>query len=104
MAAPRGKPFPPGNSANPGGRPKKLQSFQQMCREEQGPNFERLKKITADPKHKQQMKAIELMIAYDLGRPIQTQNVRVIRSFEDLSEEELQMLAGMGEGDDASVH
>jgi hypothetical protein len=30
--------------------------------------------------------------------------VRVIRSFEDLTEEELQQLAGLGQGDDASVH
>jgi hypothetical protein len=57
-----------------------------------------------DPKHKQQVEAIKLMLAYDLGRPIQTQNVRVIRSVEDLSEEELMVLAGMEKGDDASVH
>jgi hypothetical protein len=30
--------------------------------------------------------------------------VRVIRSMEDLSEDELMALAGMGQGDDASVH
>jgi hypothetical protein len=39
------------------------------------------------------VKAIELMLPYDLGRPIQTQNVRVTRSVEDLSEEELLALA-----------
>ena len=94
--APRGKPFPPGNSANPGGRPKKLQSFQQMCREEQPANFERLRQIAADPRHKQQVEAIKLMLAYDLGRPIQTQNVRMIRSFQDLTEEELQALLDEG--------
>ena len=71
---------------------------------EQPANFERLKQIAADPRHKQQVKAIELMLAYDLGRPIQTQNVRVIRSIEDLSEEELMALAGMEKGADASVH
>jgi hypothetical protein len=32
------------------------------------------------------------MLAYDLGRPIQTQNVRAIRSIQDLSEEELQAI------------
>ena len=42
------------------------------------------------------MRAIELMLAYDLGRPIQTQNVRVIRSIQDLSEEELQALLDEG--------
>jgi hypothetical protein len=75
-----------------------------MCREEQGANFERLQKIAQDDKHKQQVEAIKLMLAYDLGRPVQTQNVRVIRSIEDLSEEELMVLAGMEKGDDASVH
>ena len=44
------------------------------------------------------------LLAYAHGRPVQTQNVRVIRSIEDLSEEELVALAGMENGDDASVH
>ena len=35
------------------------------------------------------------MLAYDLGRPIQTQNVRVIRSIEDLIDEELMAIAGV---------
>ena len=60
--------------------PKRSISFQQLCREEQPANFERLKAIAADTKHKQQVEAIKIMLAYDLGRPIQTQNVRVIRS------------------------
>ena len=90
------KPFKPGQSGNPGGRPKRSITFQQLCREEQPENFERLKRIAADPKHKQHMRAIELMLAYDLGRPIQTQNVRVIRSIQDLSEEELQALLDEG--------
>ena len=49
------------------------------------------------------MRAAETVMAYSRGRPVQTQNVRVIRSFEDLSEEELIALAGMEDGDDASV-
>ena len=69
-----------------------------MCRAEQETNFALLKEVAADRKHKQQIEAIKLMLAYDLGRPIQTQISRVIRSFEDLSEEELRQLAGLGEG------
>ena len=81
-------------SGNPGGRPKRSISFQQLCREEQPANFERLKAIAADPRHKQQVEAIKIMLAYDLGRP-QTQNVRVIRGIEDLTQEELLVLAGL---------
>jgi hypothetical protein len=42
-------------------------------------------------------------MAYSRGRPVQTQNVRVIRSFEDLTEEELTLLAGLENGDAESV-
>ena len=91
-----GTPFQPGQSGNPGGRPKRSISFQQLCREEQPANFERLKAIAADPRHKQQVEAIKIMLAYDLGRPIQTQNVRMIRSVQDLTEEELQALVDEG--------
>jgi hypothetical protein len=52
----------------------------------------------------QAVRAAETVIAYSRLRPVQTQNVRVIRSMEDLSEEELMALAGMEQGDDASVH
>jgi Family of unknown function (DUF5681) len=101
---PRQPPPPqwkPGQSGNPGGRPKRSISFQQLCREEQPANFERLKAIAADTKHKQQVEAIKIMLAYDLGRPIQMQNVRVIRGIEDLTQEELLVLAGLEKGDDA---
>ena len=39
--------------------------------------------------------AANTLLAYAHGRPVQTQNVRVIRSIEDLTEEELRQLAGM---------
>lgn len=67
---------------------------------------EELVKIATDPKHKQQLEAIKLMLAYDLGRPVQTQNVRVNRSMEDLSDEELAVLAGADRvrEPDGSVH
>jgi hypothetical protein len=48
--------------------------------------------------------AANTLLAYAHGRRVQTLNVRVIRSIEDLSEEELMALAGMEKGDDASVH
>jgi hypothetical protein len=98
-------PWAPGQSGNPGGRPKRLATFQELCRGEQAANFARLQAIAADEKHKQRVEAIKLMLAYDLGRPVQTHNVRVIRSIEDLSEEELMVLAGMeGAQSDATRH
>jgi hypothetical protein len=39
--------------------------------------FEKLKAIAYEHGHKHQIRAIELMLAYDLGRPVQTQNVRM---------------------------
>ncbi len=44
------------------------------------------------------VRAAELVLAYARGRPAQTQNVRVIRSLEDLTEAELIALAGLYRG------
>ena len=88
VAGCRGADLPrlkPGQSGNPGGRPKRSISFQQICREEQPAELRALsRQIAAEPKHKQQVEAIKLMLAYDLGRPVQTQNVRVIRQHRGL--------------------
>ena len=45
------------------------------------------------------IRAAELLVAYSRGRPAQTQNVRVIRSIEDLSTEELELLLGEDQED-----
>jgi hypothetical protein len=44
------------------------------------------------------------LLAKLTGHLVERRDLRVIRSFEDLSEEELLMLAGLEKGGDASVH
>ena len=71
----RGRPFEPGKSGNPGGRPKVALAWKERCRlflEEQG-GWEQLVKIAegkladiADP-----MQALKLMAEYAYGKPQQ---------------------------------
>jgi hypothetical protein len=95
-------PFKPGQSGNPGGRPKGTREFVELCRSHSDKAVKALLEALERPRDA--VAAANTLLAYAHGRPVQTQNVRVIRSFEDLTEEELQQLAGMGQGDDASVH
>jgi hypothetical protein len=86
------RPYKKGQSGNPLGRPKDT-TFQDMCREVRPQMFKQLLAVArGTTKHK--MKAIELILAYDLGRPAVNVNVRQIRRYEDLSDEELMILAG----------
>jgi hypothetical protein len=98
-----GKPFEPGQSGNPAGRPKASITFQALCREERPALFEKLKAIAYEHGHTHQIRAIELMLAYDLGRPTQTHNVRTIRSFADLTDEEIAALVSAGDADAARI-
>lgn len=44
----------------------------------------------------ERVRAAELILQYAYGKPQQTMNVRVIRAIDELSEEELQAIAGDG--------
>jgi hypothetical protein len=94
-------PFKPGQSGNPGGRPKGTREFVELCRSHSDKAVKALLEALERPRDA--VAAANTLLAYAHGRPVQTQNVRVIRSFEDLTEEELRQLAGMENGDDASV-
>lgn len=84
----------PGQSGNPKGRTPRPPELVSMFKE-WGPEFaEKVRKIALDDKHDQQMEALKLALAYGYGRPVQTQNIRVIRQLADLSDEELAVLAG----------
>lgn len=67
-----GKPFQPGQSGNPGGRPKGTKGFRERCRafaDEEGLNT--LIEIAQSPKDKDRLKAVELLLAYGYGKPKQ---------------------------------
>lgn len=91
---PRQTPPPrwkPGQSGNPSGRPAGQREFVEQCRQRTPAALKALDAALLRPKDA--AAAATILLAYAHGRPVQTQNVRVIRSFEDLSEEELQMLS-----------
>jgi len=66
------KPFKPGQSGNPSGRPKVAKEFRERCREfmtETG--FETLASIANSPRDRDRFRAIELIAGYALGKPKQ---------------------------------
>jgi hypothetical protein len=65
-------PWQPGQSGNPGGRPKGSKEFRERCREfadEKG--LPVLIDIAESAKHKDRLKAVELLLAYGYGKPKQ---------------------------------
>ena len=67
-----GKPFKPGQTGNPGGRPKGAVGFRERCREfmtEDG--WPILAEMANNPKGKDRFKAIELILGYAWGKPKQ---------------------------------
>ena len=67
-----GKGFMPGQSGNPGGRPKVVKEFIERCREYMNvEGIDSLIEIARDPKDKDKMRAIELLAGYAWGKPKQ---------------------------------
>ena len=95
-------PFRPGISGNPAGRPRNF-TFLDSVRALEPKAIALLERAIDKALSKQgappptAIKAAELVVAYSRGRPAQTQTVRVIRSVEDLTEAELEALAGSAE-------
>ena len=87
--------FKPGQSDNPGGRPKVLRNLQELAREHTEDAIKVLVRALKVPRER--VAAAGALLDRGYGRPLQTQNVRVIRRIEDLSDEELAALAGVEE-------
>jgi hypothetical protein len=99
--------FVKGQSGNPGGKPKAGYNFLHEIRKYEPRAIEVLCRAMQCEKggHPDPIaiRAAELVVAYSRGRPAQTQTVRVIRSLEDLSDEELHALIG-DTGDQGEEH
>ncbi len=67
----RGRPFKPGECANPGGRPKKEPELAAKIREMDDKLRERLEHIALRGAHKDSVPAIKLLWAYGHGLPRQ---------------------------------
>lgn len=66
-----GRPFKPGKSGNPGGKPKKLEELAAKCRAFDDQLIERLKGIALKGEDKDSVAAVKLLWSYGHGLPRQ---------------------------------
>ena len=96
MPAPKGTKAPstawkPGQSGNPGGRPKITADIKELARVHTLDAVKALVEALARPEHA--VPAAGMLLAYGYGRPTQNVNIRKIGDWGDLTEEELVALA-----------
>jgi Family of unknown function (DUF5681) len=80
--------FKPGQSGNPGGRPKSAHDFHAICRSHEPECIATLVRALSSGS-RDAIRAAEILLAYSRGRPVHTMNVRKITSIGDLTDEEL---------------
>lgn len=98
----------PGQSGNPKGRPKTLRQFRERIQKEGYRLYVELLKIAYDRSDPEQMRAIELLLAYGYGRPSQKLELELhdLRSKSDseidemIAEQERLLLGAPEEGDE----
>ena len=71
-AKPRGRPFQPGQSGNPSGRPAVAKEFRERCREfMESEGWTSLISMAQNPKDRDRYRALDLLAAYAYGKPKQ---------------------------------
>lgn len=68
-------PFKKGQSGNPGGRPKRIPRYVAEVRKIEPALWARLISIAQEGEHKDALRALELLLAYSRGRPVQRAEV-----------------------------
>lgn len=68
---PRGRPFPPGQSGNPGGRPKAVRELLELARSQVPGSLELAVKLRDDEKQDARVRldAAKFLVSYGLGAP-----------------------------------
>jgi hypothetical protein len=84
--------FQKGQSGNPGGRPAVVKNIQELARAKTPAAMAALVAALSNPGER--VHAATALLAYAYGRPPQTQTLRFIRNWSDLSDEEVAALAG----------
>lgn len=99
----KGKPPPhawkPGQSGNPGGRAAVNKTVQEWARQHTEEAIRALVEALQSPSLKVQ--AATALLDRGYGRPIQTTNMRVVRNWDDLTDEEVASLAALADQEDA---
>lgn len=104
--APRGKPFKPGQSGNPGGRPKLLAEVQAYAREYSNEAIDGLVEIARSKKspHAARVAAYNSILDRAWGRPAQSVDVTTNRkSTDEMSDAELMAIAAGAEEEEADA-
>jgi len=65
----RGRPFAPGQSGNPGGRPRGCAELRELCREGTAEAIARIQKIARGPNPTLALAACKTLLEYGWGRP-----------------------------------
>ena len=86
-----GRPFQPGQSGNPGGKWKSVAECKELLKGDM--HYARRQLLKAMARPGETVGAATIFFQYVLGKPATNLNIRVITSIEDLSDDELRVIA-----------
>ena len=93
--------FVKGQTGNPRGRPAVMKNLQALARECTDEAIQALRDALKVPATR--VPAAVALLDRGYGRPVQTQNLRVIRGLADLTDEELEAIAGDASADERGL-
>ena len=87
-----GRPFQPGQTGNPGGRPRIANNVREIARQHTDDAIRALVEVVQDKAHPQRVAAANALLDRGYGKPIQQVEVGKPGAFAELSEEELDLI------------